>query len=377
MAHHHRPIFHVVKQRLKTHRWAEEIPPTGAAGEAPGTLVVETAEPPHIALIDFDAEVLVEKDIDAVDGCIPYLEDDRPSITWLDVRGIGHGPTFVRLGEVFKIHPLALEDVVNVPQRAKSEAFPEQHLIIARMVKLSKHGPHHVETEQLGILFGKGYVVTVQEEASGDVLDPVRQRLRAGRGVVRTMGADYLAYSMLDAVIDGFFPVLEVVGERLEDIEEDILAGKRRMGRRIFGIKRELLTIRRALWPQRELLSALLREGSPHLGPELRPYLRDTYEHAVQVMDMVETYREIASGLMDLYLSGVSQRLNEVMKVLTVLSSIFLPITFIAGVYGMNFEHMPELKWSYGYPLALALMALSVVGLLVYYWRKGWLSAAD
>lgn len=349
-------------------------------GASPGTLAITSEERPAIHLIDYGAQGFSEHAIGAIDECIPYLLDDEPSVTWIDVRGIGHTETFQRLGEVFKLHPLALEDVVNVPQRPKSDLYESHQLIVARMVRLDDDGI--VRTEQLGILFGKGFVLTVQEEPEHDVLGCVRERIRTGRGSIRARGADYLAYALMDAVVDAFFPVLEALGERLEDLEVEVVDARRPMSKQIHDIKRDLLTIRRAIWPQRDLLSGLLRGESPLVDKETLVYMRDTYDHAVQVMDMVETFREIASGLMDLYLSGVSNRMNEIMKVLTILSTVFLPITFIAGVYGMNFDtkvsplNMPELEHPYGYVLSLALMAASVAGLLYYYKRRGWLGAS-
>jgi magnesium transporter len=346
-------------------------------GASPGTLAITSDERPEIFLMDYGPHGCAEHPLKNIDDAIPYLIDDKPSITWVDVRGIGHAQTFHRLGEIFKLHPLALEDVVNVPQRSKSDLYEGHQLIIARMVRMDDG--HHVHTEQLGILFGPGFVLTVQEEPEHDVLGCVRERIRQGRGTIRERGSDYLAYALLDAVIDAFFPVLEKLGERLEELELTALATRQTMSMDIHDVKRDLLTIRRAIWPQRDLLSGLLRGESPLVSKETIVYLRDTYDHAVQVMDMVETYREIASGLMDLYLSGVSNRMNEIMKVLTILSTIFLPITFIAGVYGMNFDteaspfSMPELKWRYGYPVSLAFMTASVAGLLLYYRSRGWI----
>lgn len=346
-------------------------------GASPGTLAITSEERPEIVLIDYGPHGFAEHPVNTIDECIPYLTDDNPSITWIDVRGIGHTETFQRLGTVFKLHPLALEDVVNVPQRSKSDLYEDHQLIIAHMVHIDDDG--RVHTEQLGILFGQSFVLTVQEEAEHDVLGCVRERIRQGRGTIRKRGSDYLAYALLDAVVDAFFPVLEKLGERLEDLELVALKSSQSMSRDIHDIKRDLLTIRRAIWPQRDLLSGLLRGESPLVDKETLVYLRDTYDHAVQVMDMVETYREIASGLMDLYLSGVSNRMNEIMKVLTILSTIFLPITFIAGVYGMNFDpdaspfNMPELKWRFGYPVSIALMVGSVAGLLLYYKGRGWI----
>ena len=349
-----------------------------APGAPPGTLVVDPGgERPRIFLIDYDAERLVERELGSIDEAIQYLIDDTPSITWIDVRGLRDRATLERMGVIFKIHPLALEDVVNVPQRPKADTYPDQQLVISRQVWLTDTGS--LFTEQLGILFGKDYVLTVQEEASRDVLESVRDMLRKKRGSIRKHGADHLAYAIIDAVIDGFYPVLEALGERLEDLETEAASAPRGMSRKIHQVKRELLSLRRAVWPQRDMINSLLRDGSPHVAAETRVYLRDTYDHVVQVMDMVETFRELASGLMDLYLSGVSNRMNEIMKVLTVISTIFLPMTFVAGVYGMNFEsasspfNMPELKWRFGYPFALGIMLASAIGLLVFYVRKGWI----
>lgn len=366
-----------VPKRRKHRRLAAEPQP----GSAPGTLVPHFGAAPRIFVIDYDKDVIAEHELHDVDECVKFVEDDRPSITWLDIRGIGGDPAlFERLGRIFSIHPLALEDIVNAPQRPKSDVYSGQHLIIARMVKVGSDGT--IKTEQLGVLFGKTFVVTVQESDDDDVLDAVRDRLRKNRGTMRASGADHLAYAIIDAVIDGFFPVLEILGERLEDLEIEATLARRGMSKAIHDIKRELLTVRRAIWPQRDLLNTLLREESPLISKETRLYLRDTYDHAVQVMDMVETFREIASGLMDLYLSGVSNRMNEIMKVLTILSTIFLPITAIGGIYGMNFHpevspyNMPELNFRYGYLTVLGVMFASVVGLLLFYWRRGWIGRA-
>ncbi|WP_437793879.1 magnesium/cobalt transporter CorA [Sorangium sp. So ce693] len=364
--------------RPRRARLVHEPPPASP----PGTLVIEETQRPKIFVIDYDAEVVSEKEIQRVDECIPYLTDDRPSITWVDVRGLGHKGTFERLGEIFRVHPLALEDMVNVPQRPKADVYGGEHvLIIARMVQVNERCV--LRTEQLAILVGKSFVLTVQEEADWDVMEAVRERIRTGRGTIRERGADYLAYALLDAVVDGFFPVLERLGEHIEDLEVEVIDAKRRMSKPIHDLKRDLLTLRRAIWPQRDLVNALLREDNPIIAKDTRLYLRDTYDHAVQLMDMVETYRELSSGLMDLHLSGISNRMNEIMKVLTIISTIFLPVTAIAGIYGMNFHHetspynMPELDWYYGYPFVWLLMLASVVGLLTYYRRKGWIRKDD
>lgn len=350
--------------------------PHEAVGATPGTLHFHSHEPPEIHLFDFNEEKAEERRLDDIDECLPFL--DAESITWIDVRGIGHEPTFRRLAEIFKIHPLGLEDLVNVPQRPKVEIYPEQQILVCRMVSL-----HHGElrTEQFGILFGKGYVVTVQEEPEIDCLEPVRHRIRQGRGGIRKQGSDYLAHAIIDAVIDGFFPVLEHYGEALERLELQVLKTQHASSSQIFAVKRDLLELRRAIWPQREVLSQVLRDESPHVAQETRRYYRDTYEHAVQIMDMVETFRELSSSLMDLLMTGASNRLNEVMKVLTIVSTIFLPMTFVAGVYGMNFDpdasvyNMPELRWKYGYPFSVAVMVGSAVLLLLFYRWRGWIGS--
>jgi magnesium transporter len=363
-------------QRSRFGRQGEEELREPRPGSPPGTLVVGAGPPPEIYVIDYTEENFVERKVSCADDLEPYLATERHSLTWVDVRGISDQRSFERLGEIFRIHPLALEDIVNFPQRPHGDVYPEQHLLITRMVETTHEGA--LVTEQLAILLGSGYVLTVQEEPERDCLEPVRERLRQGRGGIRTAGADYLAYALLDAVIDGFFPVLEGLGEKLEELELEVTTTSEARPKQIHDLKRELLTVRRAIWPQRDLINSLLRDDSPHFSKETRLYLRDTYDHAVLVMDMIETFREIASGLMDLYLSAVSNRMNEIMKVLTIISTIFLPLTFIAGVYGMNFDagspyNMPELHWRYGYPFALVLMVTSVLVLAYYYRRKGWM----
>ncbi|MFO0619623.1 MAG: magnesium/cobalt transporter CorA [Polyangiaceae bacterium] len=352
--------------------------PIEESRSAPGTLHIRGTEKPRIFLVDYSAAGVIEKELTDIDECVPFL-DREDSTTWVDVRGISHLRTFERIGEIFKLHPLALEDCTNVPQRPKTDIYDEQQVIITRMANLSRG---KLFTEQLAIVLGHRFVLTVQEEPETDCLDPLRARLRSGRGNIRKAGSDYLAYALVDAVIDGFYPLLEHYGEALEELELRVASMKHTNSREIFDMKRELLDLRRAIWPQRDLMAGLMRDDSPHITAETRLYMRDSYDHVVQVMDMVESFREIASSLMDLFMSGVSNRMNEIMKVLTILSTIFLPMTFVAGVYGMNFNteksslNMPELNWVWGYPFALALMALSALLLLGYYWRKGWIGSS-
>jgi len=310
-------------------------------------------------------------------------------VTWLDVRGLKHEETLAAIAAHFDIHPLAAADVVNAPQRPKTESYDSHLLMIAHMATLDSRdkGEPLMHTEQVGIVLGRGWVVTYQESSEdGDVLEPVRQRIRQARGKMRTSGADYLAYALLDAVVDGYYPVLEHLGQHLEDLEMRTLERPvTETGRQIHALKRTMLLLRRAIWPEREALSALLRDAededdaTPLLTPTTRLYIRDVYDHVVQVVDMIETYREFAASLMDVYLSSVNNRMNEVVKVLTIISTIFLPLSFIASVYGMNFHtdrspwNMPELEWRFGYPFALGLMAAVGVGMLTAFRLFGWL----
>ncbi|MBW4453916.1 MAG: magnesium/cobalt transporter CorA [Nostoc indistinguendum CM1-VF10] len=347
-------------------------------GTVPGTIFIDAdAPPPIIFLIDYNQTDFIREQIATPEECVPYL--DRESISWVDVQGLGSQDILQRLGNVFKLHPLVLEDVVNVPERPKTEDYEDQLLFISRMV-VPKERTCGFYNEQVSLILGKNYLLTVQEEPEHDCFEGVRSRIEKNKGIIRKQGADYLAYAVLDAIIDGFFPVLELYGERIEELEQEVIVKPTPQTlQNIYQIRRELLQLRRAIWPQRDAINSLIRDGSELIGEEVIIYLRDCYDHTVQVMDMVETYRELASGLMDVYLSAVSNKMNEIMKVLTVISSIFIPLTFVAGIYGMNFNtekspyNMPELNWYWGYPLCLAVMGAIALGLLLFFWRRGWL----
>jgi magnesium transporter len=346
-------------------------------GSMPGTLDIEKDAPqPEIILIDYNEAERTRLILDNPEDCIPYL--DTESVSWVDVLGLGSEEVLKRLGKVFKLHPLVLEDIVNVPQRPKVEDYENQLVIITHMVLL-KENSGGFWNEQVSFVLGRHYLLTVQEEPSRDCFQPVRERIRFSKGTIRKQNADYLVYTLIDSIIDGFFPVLEAYGEQIEELEDEVVVNPtRRTIKKIYQIRRELLALRRAIWPQRDAINTLIRDGSDLISPEVRVYLRDCYDHAVQVMDMVETYRELTSGLMDIYLSSVGNKMNEIMKLLTVISTIFIPLTFIAGVYGMNFNteksplNMPELNWYWGYPVCLALMLAISIGLVFFFWRRGW-----
>jgi magnesium transporter len=298
-------------------------------------------------------------------------------VLWLDVDGLDDPGVARALGERFGLHPLVVEDILAHHERAKVDVYENYDFLVIRMLE-ERDG--ELSTEQVSLVLASNLLITFQEKAGGDPFDPVRERLRQAHGPLRKAGPDLLAHALLDAVVDAYFPLLEKFGDKLEDLEGEVVERPTRQTlAHVHGVKHELLRIRRAVWPLREALSTLGREQTPHVQPETRKYLRDLHDQTVQVMDLVETYRDLGSGLTDLYLSSVSNRLNEVMKVLTIISTIFIPLSFIAGIYGMNFDphasplNMPELGWRYGYPFALGLMGAIAVVLMGFFWRKGWL----
>jgi magnesium transporter len=350
-------------------------------GTTPGQLNIRSSDPPaELVLIDYNCDRSIRINLEDPAMISQYLETH--TVSWIDVLGLGNQDTWKALSSVFNLHRLLVEDVVNVPQRPKIEHYQDQLLIIAVMVILNPDRSGFSK-EQVSLVLGKNYLLTVQEEPEEDCFHGVRQRIEADRGVIRTQGADYLTYCLLDAIVDGFFPVLEYYGELIEELEDEVMSKPDRSTlAKIYKVRRELLTVRRAIWPQRDAINSLIRDGSNLVSSEVQVYLRDCYDHTVQVMDMVETYRELATGLMDVYLSAVSNKMNEIMKLLTVVSAIFIPLTFIAGVYGMNFNreksplNMPELDWYWGYPACLALMAITAGGLVFFFWKRGWFKSA-
>ena len=349
-------------------------------GSIPGTLKIEADAPAsEIILINYNQDRCIHRNDLTPENCTSYLEKD--SVSWLDVLGLGSEDTLRQLGRVFNLHPLLLEDIVNVPQRAKIEEYEDQLLIITQMVMPKKKG-EGFWLEQVSLVLGKDYLLTVQEEPERDCFDRVRDRLRRNKGIIRQRGADVLAYALWDAIIDGFFPVLETYGDLIEELEEEVVQQPTQDTlTKIYQIRRELLALRRAIWPQRDAINILIRDGNTLMSSDIHLYLRDCYDHAVQIIDIIETYRELTSSLMDVYLSAVSNKMNEVMKVLTVIATIFIPLTFVAGIYGMNFDpetsplNMPELNWYWGYPLCLGLMIAIGASLGYFFWRRGWFKA--
>lgn len=346
-----------------------------SVGGRPGHVKPQSdAAAPVIDIIAYGPEALIEKKAASLDD-VRQLRGQYP-VVWVNVDGLGDAQLILDLGDIFGLHDLALEDVVNTNQRAKVEEYEDHLFFIVRM--LMSERPQ--DNEQLAMFLGSDYLLTFQE-TSGDCLQPVRERIRQGKGRIRKVGPDYLCYALIDGVIDFQFPVLEKHGEILEGLESHVVENPRskHVGA-LHELKHDLLLLRRIIWQHREMLSELNRDEHPLIAADSRPFLRDTYDHTIQLLDIVETYREIASGLRDVYISSISARLNEIIKVLTIITTVFMPLTFIAGVYGMNFDrqasplNMPELGWHYGYPFSLALMAGSAVLMLYFFWRNGWMS---
>lgn len=346
-------------------------------GETPGTIYIEQdATKTQLELLDYNEDNLIFLTPLNAGECEKYL--DSESVSWVDVSGLGSEDVLKEVGRVFNLHPLVLEDVVNVPQRPKIEAYNDQLLVIMQMV-MNKQNEQGFWLEQVSFVLGKNYLLTIQEEPNYDCFDNVRDRIHHNKGTIRSQKSDYLAYALWDAVIDGYFPVLESYGERIENLEDQVvLTPTNETLQQIYTVKRELLALRRSIWPQRDALNTLLRDHSEFISDDVRIYLKDCYDHIVQIIDIIETYRELASGLMDVYLSAVSNKMNEIMKLLTVISSIFIPLTFIAGVYGMNFKtdisplNMPELNWYWGYPFFWLLIVIIAVSLIIFFWKRGW-----
>ncbi|MGE0609934.1 MAG: magnesium/cobalt transporter CorA [Pirellulales bacterium] len=358
------------KIRKESFRFRRRLP----AGASPGTIIVNPlADAPVMQLMAFDEHKIVERQLDHVSAAKEFL--GQWPVVWINVEGLGDARTLEQLGQLFGLHRLALEDVVNIHQRSKVETYDGNLFIVARMPRQREE----FDTEQLSLFLGADWVLTLIEDP-GDCFDGVRRRVRESRGRIRSVGPDYLVYALLDAVIDSYFPLLEQYGERLDELEDEaILRGTRQTVAKIHATKTDLLHLRRAVWPFREALNHLVRDEHPFIKAETRVYLRDCYDHTVQMIDLIEVYRELGSDLRDLYLTSVSNRMNEVMKVLTVITTIFMPLTLIVGIYGMNFNpasspwNMPELNWRYGYPAILALLSAVTAGMLWLFRRKGWL----
>lgn len=357
------------KRRRKKLRVAQNKPPSGSR---PGTFVLPEGSPaPRIRAVRFNVEGVEEREIHAEAELREVCA--RGGILWVDVQGLGDRATLEWIAASFALHPLVLADVVHVPQRPKTEAYDGVTFSVARRLRWKGEEHDLVDERQISLVLAPGHVLSFQERED-DVFEPVRARLTQGAGQMRRQGSDYLLYALLDAIVDDYLPILDRLGERLETLEDRVIAcPTRALMSELSSLRRDLIALRRDVWPQREALHTLLRDDEGAISAPVRVYLRDVHDHCVQVAEMVEVHREIAAGIQNLYLTSLANRTNEVMKVLTVMSTIFIPLTFLVGVWGMNFAHMPELAWPWAYPLVWLLMLSVAAALFVYFRRRGWI----
>ncbi len=343
------------------------------AGLPPGTLVhigERKAKDLKITLIDYDEVHFQEREIEKIEEC--FVFKDRQTVTWINVDGLHQVEILEKLGECYGFHPLMLEDILNTDQRPKMEDYGDYiYIVLKRLSQSNKN--NGTMTEQISLIMGSNFVISFQE-TEGDIFDPIRERIRNDKGRIRKMTADYLAYSLLDSIVDNYFIIMEKLGEKIEFLEEELVTRPTTETlKTIHQLKREMIFLRRAVWPLREVVSGLERGESLLMKESTRIYLRDVYDHTIQVIDTIETFRDMVSGMLDIYLSSISNRMNAVMKVLTIIATIFMPLTFIAGIYGMNFKYMPELEWYWGYPALWLVVVLVGVSMLIYFKKKRWL----
>lgn len=341
------------------------------AGLPPGTLVHVGElrdEKTKISLLDYNQNQLTEKEIDTIDESEQHINSN--SVSWINIDGLADLDTIRAIRKNFDIHPLVVEDIVNTHQRPKIEDFDNYLFIVLKMIYYDND---EINIEQVSLIVSDNYVISFQEK-KGDVFDPLRQRIRNDKGIIRKMGSDYLTYALLDCIIDNYFIVLEKIGDNLEDLEDELISNATSETlQNIHRLKRDMIYLRKSVWPLREVISKLERSDSELIKDSSHIYFRDIYDHTVQAMDAIETSRERLSSMLDIYLSSMSNRMNDVMKVLTIIATIFIPLTFIAGIYGMNFEYMPELSWQGSYFVVLLLMLVVAVGMIVFFKNKKWL----
>jgi len=347
---------------------------TPKTGLPPGTLVYTGSyaeKHPELTLIDYDEANLTEKKLESVQEA--FTCKDSKTISWINIDGVHDVDMIEQIGKHFDLHPLVLEDIVHVRQRPKLEEFDAHLFIVLKMLSYNQQ-TRSVESEQVSMILGPNYLITFQEHP-GDVFEQIRERIRSGKGRIRKMNSDYLAYALIDAIVDHYFQILEIFGERIESLEESLLTDSGRdILHEIHHLKRELTLLRKSVWPLREMVAGLERMESALIKKGTRVFIRDLYDHTIQIMDTIESFRDVASGLLDLYMSSVSNRMNAVMKVLTIIATIFIPLGFIAGVFGMNFENMPELKWQWAYPVGFwTTIVFIVAGMAWLFKRKKWL----
>ena len=343
------------------------------AGSSPGSVVYvgdEKTAPVVITQLSYSPQGFHAERVVTPQQCRPGAVGE--GVVWYTVDGVHNVEILKMLGENFGLHPLVMEDIGNTTQRPKIEGFEGYYFIAAKMISYDTRAAR-IKSEHVSIIYGPGFVVLFLQDP-GDLFAPIRQRIESGKGRIRLMGSDYLVYALVDAIVDYYFHVLEEIGERIEQLEDEVVSNpSARTLQSIHHVKREMIALRRSIWPMREVVNSMVRDESPLISEGVKIFLRDLYDHTVHVIDSVETMRDIITGTLDVYLSSVSNRLNEVMKVLTVMSSIFIPLTFIVGIYGMNFHYMPELEWTWGYPAVWVVMLALALALLTLFKRKKWM----
>jgi magnesium transporter len=353
-------------------RWLKKR--SGKTGLSPGSLVHigdRLTEKTKITVLDYDEAHIEEKEISTASECGQFK--DRPTVTWIHINGIHDVRALEEVGTIFGLHPLTLEDILNSDQRPKMEDFCDYIYIVLKAFYSNDGQANEIHSEQISIVLGRTFVISFQERET-DIFRLVMERIRAGKGRLRRSGADYLAYALIDSIVDNYFTILEQAGERIEVLEESLVKSpSAETLQAIQHLKREMIFLRKSVWPLREAISSLERTGCQLVQESTDVYLKDIYDHTIQVIDTIETFRDMLSGMLDIYLSSISNRMNEIMKVLTIIATIFMPLTFLAGVYGMNFKHMPELEWHWGYFFLWGIMLAIAIAMLIYFRRKKWL----
>ncbi len=349
------------------------LPRVGKIASIPGTVRyvgVERKASVSLHVLDYNELDFTEKDLLTVEECLPFKES--PTVTWLNVNGVHDEKVINDIGDKFNIHPLVLEDIANTTQRPKIEEYEDYLFLIVKMSYFNKEN-EQIEVEQVSLIIGKDFVISLQEK-EGDILEGLRERIRNSKGKVRKLGSDYLMYGIIDAIVDNYFTVLEDIGEQIEELETKLLQNAdKQLLAKIYSLKHELVFLRKSIWPMREVVNTVQRAEPSLVSESISIYLRDVLDHIIQVVETVETFRDMISGMLDLYLTLVSNKMNEVMKVLTIFAAIFIPLTFLAGVYGMNFDYIPELKWKPAYFIWWGITVTLAIVMIIYFKRKRWM----
>ena len=341
-------------------------------GLSPGTVVYigsKTDSDLYINVLDFNQDFIEEKELNTIEDAFPFIDTDP--VSWININGLNNTEAIEKIGSHYQLHPLIIEDIANTHQRPKIEEY--EHYIFVALKMLYFDTNENLSVEHISLILGNNYVMSFQE-TEGDVFDPIRERLRTKKGRIRSMGNDYLLYSLMDAIVDNYFNLIEIMGEKIENLEDSLFdhESNTEITQDIQDLKKEILKIRRAVFPLREVVNHLVKGEHPLLTEKTQLYLRDLYDHIIQTSENIELQREMIWGLMDMYMSTISNKMNEVMKVLTIIATVFIPLTFIAGIYGMNFKYMPGLEYPYGYFILLGVMILIFIGMLFYFKRKKW-----